>query len=81
VVYTRDQLAYDPKTWPGTLAANSEVTLSDGVIAGQHTCTATQGGTTVSTSQAAGATMGVALPAAAYANLSFDYLFVVEVGS
>ncbi len=81
VLYTRDQLAFDPKTWSGTFTTNSQIMLTDSVIAGQHTCTASQGATLLTTTQSAGLTMGATLPAAAYANLSFDYLFVVEVGN
>ena len=71
----------DQKTWTGTFAAGSEVALTDDVIAGTHTCTAGQGAATVTITQTAAGTQGVVALAGAYANVSFDYLFVVEVGS
>lgn len=81
VVYIVDQLAFDQSSWPGTLAAGSEIMLTDHTVGGQHTCIAAQGTDTVNRSQAAGLTMGVVALGSTYAGVSFDYLFVVEIGT
>ena len=70
-----------PMTWAGTLAAGSDLMYTDMLAGGQHTCTVSQGTTSVTVTQAAGATSGVVAPAATYANVSYDYLWIVEVGT
>ena len=79
--YPNNQNHLDNQSWPGTFAAGSEAMLTDEVIGNNHSCNVTQGGTSVPITQNAGSTQGVTVLAASYANLSFDYLFVVEVGS
>jgi len=66
--------------WTGTLAAGDDLMYTDVVGGGMHACTVTQGAKTVPVTQAAGATSGVVSPSATYANVSYDYLWIVEVG-
>ena len=71
------------KSWgllTGTLAVGSDIMLHDGVIGDKHICRATQGATDVPVTQDAGGTGGVAVLATANATISYDYLFVVEIG-
>jgi hypothetical protein len=70
-----------PMPWTGTLAVGSDLMYTDMLAGGQHTCTVSQGANKVTVTQAAGATNGVVSIAAAYANVSYDYLWIVEVGS
>lgn len=70
----------DQAPWTGTLAVGSEIMLHDGVIGGKHICRATQGAADVAVMQDAGGTGGVAVLGTANATISYDYLFVVEIG-
>jgi hypothetical protein len=70
----------DQQTWTGTAAVGSEAVLHDGVVGTTHTCKVTQGLSTVSVTQAAGATNGVVALGSSFANVSFDYLFIVAIG-
>jgi len=67
--------------WTGTLAAGTDLMYTDTVANSVHTCTVSQGTTTVTVTQTAGATSGVVSPSATYANVSYDYLWIVEVGT
>ena len=67
--------------WTGTIAVGDDLMYTDVVGAGMHTCTVTQGAHTVTVMQTAGATNGVVSPSATYANVSYDYLWIVEVGT
>jgi hypothetical protein len=78
--YPINQNHFDQQAWSGTVAAGSEIMLRAGVIGTKHTCSAAQGSATAQVMQDAGGTNGVVSLGAAYANVSFDYLFVVGVG-
>lgn len=80
-VYPINQNHRDQQAWNGTITAGSEILLRDGVIGSTHTCSATQGAATAQVSQPAGGTNGVVSLGTSYANVSFDYLFVVGVGN
>ena len=67
--------------WTGTLAVGTDLMYTDMVANGMHTCTVSQGATSVTVTQTAGATNGVVSPSATYANVSYDYLWIVEVGT
>lgn len=54
--------------------------MTDPVTGGTHTCKAAQGTVTVQSARNAGRSSGVVALGAAYATVSFDYLFVVEIG-
>ena len=79
-VYPFMQSHADQMTWTGTLAVGSDIMLHDGVIGDKHICRATQGAVDVPVTQDAGGTGGVAVLATANATISYDYLFVVEIG-
>jgi hypothetical protein len=66
--------------WPGTFVPSSELQLTDGIVTTTHTCAAMQGSTAVSLSRNASGSTGRVSIGSANANVSFDYLFVVEVG-
>ena len=70
-----------PQTWPGTLAAGSDLMYTDSITGGMHTCTVSQGTLTISAAQSAGPNTGVVSLAAANANVSYDYLWIVVAGS
>ena len=71
----------DQKNWTGTLATNSELMFTDGVVGGMHTCTVTQlPNSNVSITQSASVTAGASVLGATNANVSYDYLWVVEIG-
>ncbi len=67
--------------WTGTLAVGTDLMYTDMLAASTHTCTVSQGARSVPVTQTAGATNGVVAPAATYANVSYDYLWIVEVGT
>jgi hypothetical protein len=73
---------FDQKPWTGTLTTNSEIMFTDGVVAGTHTCMAAQQpNVSVSITQSSGGTAGNTVLGTTNANVSYDYLFVVEVGN
>jgi hypothetical protein len=78
--YPINQSHADQMTWTGTLAVGSEIMLKDGVFGDKHICRATQGANDVSVTQDAGGTVGAAVLGTANATISYDYLFVVEIG-
>jgi hypothetical protein len=80
-VYAVDPGSVVQKDWTGTLAMNSEIMFTDDVLGGMHSCTASQlPNLSVSATQTAAGTAGASVLAAANANVSYDYLWVVEIG-
>lgn len=67
-------------SWPGTFAAGSQLRLDSHIVATSHTCTAVQGGNTVSVTQSTGPTTGTISLSTQVLAVSFDYVFVVSVG-
>jgi hypothetical protein len=68
-------------SWPGTFAAGSQLQLESEIVAASHSCTATQGGTTVTVTQSTGPTEGTVRLSTQLLAASFDYVFVVSVGN
>lgn len=68
-------------TWLGTFDANSELRLTDAIVGTQHTCTVEQGTVKTSLSATHGPSTGVVVLVTERAAASFDYVFVVNVGT
>lgn len=72
---------FDEMTWSGSLAAGSELRLTDAVAGGEHRCTATQGSVSVPIVQDHGGTQGAIVLLTQRMAASFDYVHVVGVGN
>lgn len=79
-VYPASQSQMSSAPWPGTLAPGSKLEITDAVLAATHACTVTQGLAALPVMQPAGTTSGAVVLGASYASVSYDYLFVVEIG-
>jgi hypothetical protein len=78
--YPINQSHVDQQTWSGTVTTGTEIMLHDGVFGPMHMCRATQGTASAQVMQPSGATTGAVVLGSGYANVSFDYLFVVGIG-